>query len=409
MPADASIYGMIQPHKQQGPLELYGQMAQVKNLMGAGQLQDLQRGELERGIAEEGKLRDLFSRGNVKVEDVMAISPKRGMEFQKSQLEQKEKQGIIDKNRAETLTKQVAYMRDRLAGVNDQAGYNQWLEEGARLFGPEAARSNPPQFTPEVKMALLTKADDLVERLFPKPPAGHTVRPDGSLSPADPEYVKGRATIMAAGQRPTWDSDRAIWITPPGATFASAPTPAGAPAVAPPAGQGAPQGPVAAPASAPAILPKAEMDRLAKEKERKVEVTRTLNTYVQARDGLLGGLSGATTGPVAGRIPAFTSDQQIADGAVSAMAPVLKQLFRSAGEGTFTEKDQELLLNMVPTRSDNPDARKAKMENIDRIVAAKLGMEVPAYKPKAPKAPSKAKAIDPSKLSDDELRRELGL
>lgn len=95
--------------------------------------------------------------------------------------------------------------------------------------------------------------------------------------------------------------------------------------------------------------------------------------YETARDGLISGLSGSTTGPFAGRIPAVTAKQQIAEGGVAAMAPVLKQLFRVSGEGVFTDRDQELLLNMVPTRKDHPEARKTKIENIDRIVRAKLG------------------------------------
>jgi hypothetical protein len=55
------------------------------------------------------------------------------------------------------------------------------------------------------------------------------------------------------------------------------------------------------------------------------------------------------------------------------MAPVLKQLFRAAGEGVFTDKDQELLIQMIPTRETNPEARKAMLDNIDAIVRAKLG------------------------------------
>lgn len=101
---------------------------------------------------------------------------------------------------------------------------------------------------------------------------------------------------------------------------------------------------------------------------------QALNLYETAREGLMSGLEGSFTGPVAGKIPAITSAQQVAEGGVAAMAPVLKQLFRVAGEGTFTDKDQELLLNMVPTRKDNKDAARMKIANIDRIVKAKLGI-----------------------------------
>ena len=56
------------------------------------------------------------------------------------------------------------------------------------------------------------------------------------------------------------------------------------------------------------------------------------------------------------------------------MAPVLKQMFRASGEGIFTDRDQELLLAMVPDRKDTPEARAWKIRNIDNIVRAKLGI-----------------------------------
>jgi len=96
------------------------------------------------------------------------------------------------------------------------------------------------------------------------------------------------------------------------------------------------------------------------------------NTYQAAMATLSSSMGGTSTGPFIGIIPAITANQQIADGAVAAMAPILKQIFRSAGEGTFTDKDQELLLDMVPTRKDRPEARTAKVANIDAILRAKL-------------------------------------
>jgi hypothetical protein len=85
-------------------------------------------------------------------------------------------------------------------------------------------------------------------------------------------------------------------------------------------------------------------------------------------------MSGTVTGPIMGRIPAMTAGQQIAEGAEATMAPVLKQLFRDAGEGTFTDSDQALLMKMVPKRTDHTEARKAKIEMIDGIVREKLGL-----------------------------------
>lgn len=101
---------------------------------------------------------------------------------------------------------------------------------------------------------------------------------------------------------------------------------------------------------------------------------RAFEVYQAATNGLLKSFEDTTTGPFAGFLPAITSSQQIADGAVAAMAPTLKQLFRSAGEGTFTDSDQRILMQMIPTRSDRPDSVRAKLANIDAIVKAKLGI-----------------------------------
>jgi len=81
------------------------------------------------------------------------------------------------------------------------------------------------------------------------------------------------------------------------------------------------------------------------------------------------------TNPLAGVVPALTPGAQSAEGSVALMAPVLKQLFRESGEGTFTENDQKILMDMLPTRSDYPSVRDEKLKAVDEIVRAKLGMQ----------------------------------
>lgn len=100
---------------------------------------------------------------------------------------------------------------------------------------------------------------------------------------------------------------------------------------------------------------------------------KAFKIYEAGIGSLLSGLSGTSTGPFVGLIPAITSSAQIASGAVAAMAPILKTLFREAGEGGFSDGDQKLLLDMIPTRSDRKEAIVAKLSNIDTIVRAKLG------------------------------------
>lgn len=124
-----------------------------------------------------------------------------------------------------------------------------------------------------------------------------------------------------------------------------------------------------------------------KQKVLEQQNKRAYDVYQTAITGLTGGLKGATTGPIVGRMPAWTAGQQIADGTVAAMAPVLKALFRGSGEGTFTDKDQDLLMEMLPTRKDEKEARASKLSNIDAIVKAKLGIAAsPAPQGGAPAA-----------------------
>jgi len=110
------------------------------------------------------------------------------------------------------------------------------------------------------------------------------------------------------------------------------------------------------------------------EGERAVKNPRSYETFKAGMASLEKAMSATNTGPFVGRVPAMTAAQQTAEGSEAIMAPVLKQLFRESGEGTFTDSDQALLMKMVPTRKDHPEARKAKMEMIDSIVRAKLGI-----------------------------------
>jgi len=109
------------------------------------------------------------------------------------------------------------------------------------------------------------------------------------------------------------------------------------------------------------------------------------NVYESAISNLVTSLGGTTTGPGLGFIPAITANAQIANGAVAMMAPVLKQLFRGAGEGTFTDQDQKMLLALIPDRNTLPEARKSQLAAIDALVRAKLSLgEAPVEEPAQP-------------------------
>lgn len=109
-------------------------------------------------------------------------------------------------------------------------------------------------------------------------------------------------------------------------------------------------------------------DDLVKNKSNE-SALRVYNVGIQNLESALGATS---TGKLSGLLPAMTSNAQAAEGAIAVMAPILKQMFRSAGEGNFTDSDQKLLMDMVPNRSDSPEAIKLKLKFIDDTVQAKL-------------------------------------
>lgn len=102
------------------------------------------------------------------------------------------------------------------------------------------------------------------------------------------------------------------------------------------------------------------------------EAARQLEQFNIALDNLEQSLTETTTGPIVGRVPAMSSEAQTAEGARAVLAPILKQLTRVAGEGVFTDKDQELLMQQLPSRTDTPEAVKRKIEMVRQAMNAKL-------------------------------------
>ena len=136
-----------------------------------------------------------------------------------------------------------------------------------------------------------------------------------------------------------------------------------------------------------------EAKNLANQSETDRSNAKALQVYEIGIDSLTNALNSTSTGPVLGYLPALTENQQMVEGATAAMAPILKDLFRAAGEGTFTKDDQEILLNMLPTRKDKPKAREAKLRNVDAIVRAKLA-ESPQEGAQQPSQPSASQDAD---------------
>lgn len=172
MPADPSIYSLIQPQKQQNPLEGYATAMQIRSLLDQGDLHALQRKRLEGDIAEEEGVKKLFATGTPTAEQVYAVSPTRGAAFQKAQQE-----GL--KSRAELMQKDrenfIAFAdeaRQRLPTITNQEQWNVFRDEQQQKAGmfvtPEMRsvaqkqlQSLPAQFDPNFIRNATVKADEL--------------------------------------------------------------------------------------------------------------------------------------------------------------------------------------------------------------------------------------------------------
>lgn len=174
MPADASIYNLLRPAQpMQGPLDSYAQGMKLKALMGQSELQDMQRRQLEKGIADEEataaayresggdhtKLRELlYGRGLVKP----------AMAAEKSRLEAEKIGAETLVKRMEGLSKAAGLLKERLPAVRDEASYQQYRDFAVSMLGPDMARqfNLPPAFDPEWVRNQLVKSDEL---FTPKP------------------------------------------------------------------------------------------------------------------------------------------------------------------------------------------------------------------------------------------------
>lgn len=118
----------------------------------------------------------------------------------------------------------------------------------------------------------------------------------------------------------------------------------------------------------------------AKDVEKTQKDQRAFEVYEQAVAGMQKALGASPTGYFVGMLPAITVGMQKLDAATESFLPTLKDVFRGAGEGTFTEGDQQILTNLVPTRQDAPEVAAFKLEQLDRMVRIKLGQK-PATPP----------------------------
>lgn len=112
------------------------------------------------------------------------------------------------------------------------------------------------------------------------------------------------------------------------------------------------------------------------EQQQKANKDATAFGAYQAAANQVAKLSGAATGGIFGLAPAILENDRLFEGAIAIMRPAIKDVVRGAGEGTFTDADQELMNRMLPSRVDSPEVKAAKLNMLDNFVRAKLGQQI---------------------------------
>lgn len=367
MPIDPNIILGIKPSQVpqlRDPMEEYGKSLTLKSLIGQSQDEDAVRSAYQQAGGDNARLRSLLQEGG-QHRQIQALD--------KFDLEKRDKEASIaahtasaGKSNFETQIGQIQHGSAILSTAKDQPSWDQARRVMSITF-PSIASQLPEQFDPAFVQAKIAAGQTMAQKLAAEH-AQQTMAETGRHNRAGEATAAGNLEVARGNldaNRQRLAADRTTQNrAPAGYRFTA-------------------NGDMEAVPGGPAD---------AKTEKKDTEVKRTLDMYVAAREGLMTGLEGSSTGALLGRVPAYTSGQQVAEGGVAAMAPVLKQLFRVSGEGVFTDRDQQLLLDMVPKRTDRPDARIEKMANIDRIVSAKLGSPVPKRVEKVATSPTDIRA-----------------
>ena len=423
MASDASIYSLIRPQAQQpGPMDSYAQGLQLKALMGQQDLHEIQRRGLLRDEQTGTQLRELFARNPEPTDaEVMAIDPlKAGPAYLKQKLEKRKLTGDIKKTELESFGLAAKQLRDMTASVNDDAGMAMLRDASVRLFGPEIAQKMtiPQTFDPAWKSQQILTADKLLEQIEKSKDRSlkavnepFNVGPDGQPVPNMP--VQNFQINKAKAGKP----DISTKVTLAGETEEAK------------------------------AVGKAAGEMYVNLMQGSMDAQRKIDKY----DRIAALLNGVSTGKLT---PAATDIAAVADSIGLKIDPKLgpKQAIEALSNeialearnpsggagmpGALSDKDREFLKAMTPGIAKTPEgnallietAKKLAKRNIDvanlaREYRKKNGRldegfytelqrhsaENPLFSPADGNGGKKPNGVDPSKLSDAELKRELGI
>jgi hypothetical protein len=174
MAIDPSIALQVRTARVADPLEGYGRVLSLKNMLQAGQMNqqqlkqaEMQTAQMQRAADEEQAVRGAFQAagGDARkaLPSVMAASPKTGLAIAK-QLSEQDRAGLeFKKLRLEHDLKAAEYIGQQLGGVRDQASYDMARERIAAAGLP--VDQMPPMFSPQLVDGYIQKGLSIKDRI----------------------------------------------------------------------------------------------------------------------------------------------------------------------------------------------------------------------------------------------------
>lgn len=167
MPIDPSVALNVKPAQfnVQDPLERFGKIMALKNMQMQGDI-------TERSIADNERFRELFARNpNPTPAEVMAISPDKGIAYQKSLLDRKQAEATIeqhlagaDKSRHDVLRDQLERTGALLTAAKDQPSWDM-VRRAIIIQNPKAAPTLPEQYDPAFVQTQIAQGQTLTQHL----------------------------------------------------------------------------------------------------------------------------------------------------------------------------------------------------------------------------------------------------
>ena len=191
MAVDASIYNLVrQPQPLPNPMAMAGQAMQLRQMMGQNELQGLQTQQIRDQTDRQQKIRDLMKTGNVTPEQIMAIDPEAGLQYQGNVIKQRKSEADLMKTDRENLMAFADESRKVLPTITPER-WPLWRDQQIQRAGMfqtdqmrqvalEKAMAIPEQYDPEFIRNSVVKAEEL---FTPKPTQVNM--PDGSIKTVD--------------------------------------------------------------------------------------------------------------------------------------------------------------------------------------------------------------------------------